>query len=382
MTLLIDAAATATKPSATELTAWASQQRVFISSVMAELASARRATADAVEQFGAEPVWFEAFGGRDDDPQGAYLAEVASSTIYVGILARTYGRLQPSRLSATHEEYREAERRGLRISVWVNAAEDFQGDQATFAAEVRQFHTTGRYTDDRDLADGVIDRLTRLAADDLSPWCKVGDTAFRASAITDDGHTLTVRAHIGDPSVLAALEGLRPGTWAGKRETRITYAGRSYAVRVASVTTTVTSARATDVQLVLERAPSNEATGVLPFSVNLGKNTFSADDITELSLRSALFGDKLPRGLLTFGGDNSNPLAQLPANALPVDLYRAVAGLLITEALVGSGRASRVVRVQLSPPGPAGRRLVVEWAGRTDRNTPAQLRVVDGYLTT
>src|SRR3954447_24860664 len=107
MTLVIDAAAAAAAPTPAELAAWARDQRVFISSVMADLADERRAAAAAITDLGAEPVWFEAFGGRDDDPQAAYLAEVASSHVYLGILGRTYGRLLPSRLSATHEEYRE-----------------------------------------------------------------------------------------------------------------------------------------------------------------------------------------------------------------------------------------------------------------------------------
>jgi hypothetical protein len=61
---------------------------------------------------------WERFGGRDSDPNEAYLAEVRSSTIYVGLLGARYGRLLPDRYSATHQEFREAEREGLRTSVW------------------------------------------------------------------------------------------------------------------------------------------------------------------------------------------------------------------------------------------------------------------------
>lgn len=55
----------------------------------------------AVERAGAQAVWFERFGGRDDDPEGAYLAEVGRCTVYVGILGERFGRpLLPERGTA------------------------------------------------------------------------------------------------------------------------------------------------------------------------------------------------------------------------------------------------------------------------------------------
>ncbi|MHB1801246.1 MAG: DUF4062 domain-containing protein [Actinomycetes bacterium] len=380
MPLVIDAAAAAATPTDAELAAWARDQRVFISSVMADLADERRTAAATITTLGAEPVWFEAFGGRDDDPQGAYLAEVDSSHIYLGILARTYGRLLPSRLSATHEEYREAERGGLRISVWVHASEDFQGDQRTFVDEVRQFHTTGRYTSPTDLAAGITARLTRIAAEELSPWCKLGDSVFRARRISDTGNAITIDATVTAPAAVAALEALRPDAWVGKRKTRLTYRGRSHAARVKSVTTTTTTARTTSVEIALERARDLE-TNALSFSVSLNSNTYSADDITEINLRRALFGEPGPRGLLSMGGSIGDPLSELPTTPLPVELHRAVLGLLITEALIGSGHATHVTRLQIAPPGPGGRRIIVEWTGRADRGQTPDTRTVDGYLS-
>lgn len=58
---------------------------------------------------------FERFGGREDDAEAAYTHEVASCSIYFGILGRRYGRQLPSRFSATHTEYLAAEQRGLRM---------------------------------------------------------------------------------------------------------------------------------------------------------------------------------------------------------------------------------------------------------------------------
>lgn len=65
---------------------WASDQAVFISSVMEGMQAERQAVADAVVRVGAEPVLFERLGGRDDGPQVAYRDGVSSSDIYVGIL--------------------------------------------------------------------------------------------------------------------------------------------------------------------------------------------------------------------------------------------------------------------------------------------------------
>src|SRR6266545_1024852 len=211
MTARIDLAAAAGRLLPEETADWAADQRVFISSVMDGLADERRAVARAVAELGAEPVWFEEFGGRDDEPTAAYLSEVRSCSVYVGILGRTYGRLLRSRLSATHEEYREAESQGLRISAWVKAGEDWQGDQRSFVQEVRLFHTTGQFAGDEDLAHGVRSRLRKLAAEDLSPWVKLGDVIFRAQRIESDGTHVTVSASVHDPGIVATLEAMRPG---------------------------------------------------------------------------------------------------------------------------------------------------------------------------
>jgi hypothetical protein len=61
---------------------------------MDELKLERRAVAEAIRHFGAQPVWFEDFGGRDGDASDAYTGEVASSTVYIGIMGQRYGRLE------------------------------------------------------------------------------------------------------------------------------------------------------------------------------------------------------------------------------------------------------------------------------------------------
>lgn len=92
MSLRIDRAAAARTPSAEEIRDWAAERSAFISSVMGEMRDERQAVAAAVEALGLRPVLFERFGGRDDDPEAAYLAEVDSADIYLGLIGSQYGR--------------------------------------------------------------------------------------------------------------------------------------------------------------------------------------------------------------------------------------------------------------------------------------------------
>ena len=97
---------------------------MFISSVMSELKSERLEAAQAIRSFGARPVLFEEFGGRDADPESAYLGEVESSEIYLGLLGARYGKPLPTRFSATHTEFRHAEKQGSRIAIWAKHTND------------------------------------------------------------------------------------------------------------------------------------------------------------------------------------------------------------------------------------------------------------------
>src|SRR5881296_589994 len=90
--LVIDRAAAAEAPAIDAVREWARDKRAFISSVMSELATQRKAAAAAVRAVGAMPVMFEQFGGREADPEQAYLAEVETSEIYIGILGQRYGK--------------------------------------------------------------------------------------------------------------------------------------------------------------------------------------------------------------------------------------------------------------------------------------------------
>jgi Domain of unknown function (DUF4062) len=186
--LLIDRAAAAELPSAEAVGEWAREKRVFVSSVMSELREERYAVAAGIRAVGLRVVMFEEFGGRDADPEEAYLAE--------GILGRRYGRPLKSKYSATHAEYLHAERHALRMAIWTLAAPDREGHEQSFLDEVRTFYVAPEFRMAADLQRQVEERLRAIAAEDLAPWCKLENVIFRAMEVEDRGSTIQVTARV------------------------------------------------------------------------------------------------------------------------------------------------------------------------------------------
>jgi hypothetical protein len=378
VTLIIDPGAATARPDAEDMRTWMSEQRVFISSVMSGMEELRLDIAEALRNEGATPVYFEDFGGRDDDAEAAYLGEVATSTIYVGVLGAHYGRIQKSRMSATHEEYREAERLGLHISVWADSHAQFQGDQVQFLDEVRLFHTTGTYSEAGNLGAGVGRRLRDIGAADLSPWVKIGDLVFRAHSIQDNGKKLTLRTILRDPLLLTEMERLRPGGWGVMQERRLTFNGQSIPVVISSVETHATTSRTSSIDMKLERTLDTDVGS--PMSISIGGRTYSSDQVTNLHFRRALFGAEMPRSILMMGGRVDDPFEHMPAGLKSDELRRAVMRLLITESLILSGRASRVTKINISPGGPSGHKAVIAWAGPTRKGRRTEFHEIEGTL--
>ncbi len=376
--VIVDRAATVASPSDAEVHSWAADQRVFISSVLHGMRQHRETAAEVVRRVGAEPVWFEAFGGRDDGAEQAYLSEVASCDIYVGLLGERYGRLlAPRRYSATHLEYQEAERRGLRLSVWVDRTVEPEGRQQDFIEEVRAFVTTGEYADAAGLGQAVEGRLRRIAAEELMPWCKLGPAVFRARRIRDDGRALDVHAVVKDPSVLRELEQMRPGGWGQSFHGLFSRAGRCTAVGVTKVEATMTSTRQHTVHVALradDEQPSRPSVRTAAINFGLG-TTYTPDDLAELGLCAGLFGDDIP-GPIRWATHPVDPLQPLRDLSISEDAVAGLALVLVTEALVGSGRAVTVDRVRIGRVIDGTRRVVVTWIGHDGKQ-----RTVDGMAT-
>src|SRR5579862_8842421 len=337
--LIIDRAAAAEMPSQQAVREWAHGKRGFVSSVMAELPAERDSAAAAVRAVGASPVMFELFGGRDADPEDAYLGEVETSDFYIGILGRRYGKPLRTRYSATHAEYLHAEKSGLRIAVWCLKTDDREGHEQSFLDEVRVFHVVPAFSTPADLQAQIEERLKTIAAEDLAPWCKLGNVIFRASEVADRGDELRVTATVRNDEVAHALETLRGERGFHGESARFTWGGRSRFVQVDSMTTTTTTARSKKVVLTLEaqEAPRDHF-------VEMSVNGRSPADLTEAALRSALFGERNPLAdqHLGFMAEMGDPLESLRTARVPDEITRPLAELLVVDALLSSGRALRV----------------------------------------
>lgn len=357
--LLVDLSP-APSPDDASVRAWAADQSVFVSSVIGGMKAERRAAADAIASVGAEPVLFENFGGMDDDAEDAYLGNVAASDIYLGILGVRYGTPLKSGYSATHAEYEEALRRGLRISVWVTD-DPLDGPQRDFLEAVRVFHTTGSYSSPDDLAERVERRLRAIAAESIAPWVKVGNTIFRATDVTDDGTTVTVRARIRDNTVAASLEARRPSQGFGRyTDTRVTWRGGTTAVRVTEVRTEVGAGKARNITLIGNRIDGNQSNNML----DMGFNDMSPEEITELAMRVSLFGEPNPLGSMEFLIRAENPLPALESLGVSEDAFAQVAELLLTEMLVGGRGVDHITTFHIGPKHRGQRQMLLGWMPR------------------
>jgi Domain of unknown function (DUF4062) len=372
-TLVFDRMSSARRLADDELHTWAQTQRVFVSSVMTELARERRELATMIEGFGATPVLFEDFGGRDEGAQEAFLSGVARSDIYLGVVADRCGAMTPTGRSATHQEYQEAVRLDKRISVWVReGSANRQGDARDFIDEVRVFHTTGSFTDPDDLVRRVRARLVEIAADDLAPWVKLGVVVFRADRVTDRGGQVRVEATVRDPAVAEALAALRSDQWRRAEPVSFTDHATTRLVRVedVTVTTTARSSQGFILDLSAESQPTSS-------SMRMAVNGLDADDVVEHGLRHRLLGERLPVQLARMGF--LTPAVSLdPVRDLPPEAAGSVAQLLLVEALVGQGHAIRV-SVRLGPGRRGSQRVRVEWQPPA-WGSPAAPRVIEGKL--
>lgn len=355
--MIIDPTAAARRPDPERAREWLAEQRVFISSAMGDTAAERRAVAAAVEAEGASPIWFEELG-RDADPEEAYLAGVDGSTIYIGILNEQYGRLLPSGFSATETEYLRAREGGKRVAVYTAAeAAGREGHLHCFIERVRTFVTTEGYRDIADLDRRVRRRLHELAAEALSPWVKLGDYVFRADLIADHGETVTITARLGD-EIAHAFEAMRDQQWCQPR-LKLTHGTRVVEGEVGAVRRTMRAGGADHIEIELARAqpPQVEV-------MRAGTSGLSADELVEAGMRALFLGEPLPPSLgmlnfMTDTGIDGDELQQ--AFAQPNEVAEGIARPVVTEGLVGSGRAARIASFTLGPRVGGARQVEIEW---------------------
>jgi hypothetical protein len=74
-----------------------------------------------------------------------------------------------------------------------------------------------------------------IAAEDLAPWCKLGNLVFRAAEVEDRGTVIHVTARVKDDAVARSLEEARGDRFNRGTMARFTWSGRSKYVKVAGV---------------------------------------------------------------------------------------------------------------------------------------------------
>lgn len=374
--VIIDATAAARRADPERVREWLAAQRVFLSSALGDTATERREVAAGIEEDGARAVWFEEFG-RDADAEEAYLTEVDSATIYIGILNELYGRLnQPDGFSATEAEFLRAREGGKRVGVFVAGdAPGREGHLARFIERVRFYITTENYSDSGDLVRRVRRRLQELAAEALSPWVKLGDLVFRADHVDDSGDTVTVRARVSD-EIAHRLESMRDRRF-GTTRLRFVHRGRVVEGDLGGVRRATDAGGADELTIELARvSPSQQD------PMRVGTTGRSADDLVELGMRAIFLGEALPESIgsfssLTDTGIDVDDLGQ--AFDQPNETAEAIARLVVTEGLVGSGNASRVTDFKLGTRDGGARRIAIAWEEpRAFSNVEPKLRRLEG----
>lgn len=356
--------------------AWLEEQRIFISSAMADTAAERDAVAAAVEDEGARPIRFEELG-RDAAADEAYLFGVDSSSIYVVLCKELYGAMLETRFSPTETEYMRARERGLRIAVYVAAeAPEREGHLRRFLERVRVFVTTESYRDLDDLVRRVRRRLHELAAEALSPWVKLGDYVFRADLIDDRGDTVLMRGRTNE-EIAHAFETMRDRQWSRER-LRLTYGTRVVEGDLATVRRTTRAGGVSEIEITLGNIGAPQTGGM-----RSGTSGMSADELVEAGVKRLFFGEELPAnvgGGLEFLADTGIDGANLgQAFDCPNEIAEAITRLVVTEGLVGAGNASRVVGISVGPRLGDTRRLALAWMDpRSYVNVEPATRRIDG----
>ena len=110
--------------------------KVFVSSLITGYEAYRAAVADAITLLGHQVLRAEDLSASPATPQQACLGLVRDSDVLVLLMGARYGAVQPSGLSATHEEYREARER-KPVLVFVEDEVAPEALQAEFLGEVQ-----------------------------------------------------------------------------------------------------------------------------------------------------------------------------------------------------------------------------------------------------
>lgn len=320
----------------------------------------------------------EELGAQDVPSDEAYLQGVRSANVYIGLFGTRYGARTRRGFSATEEEYREAENRGLRLCIFVNSdGGQVDGAQRDLIDGARNLLTTSAWVDPADLGRRVTRRLADLAAEDLAPWVRLGDTVFRATQIKNFGDSISVEAEIQNPRIITRLNEIRDGRMSNLR---FTSSDESRPVQLKELTSSMTSNIGRSVALTLLAGQPEQS---MRFgSVQTNGVTYSQEDMTKLSIADGLFGTTTSPKTWGGAGETVDLLEPLRGQGFVDAVVRPVARLLITERLLSRGDASHVDAFALGPSRNDVRTLRLTWTPvRTYTNSPMPDSVtVEGQL--
>jgi hypothetical protein len=189
--------------------------------------------------------------------------------------------------------------------------------------------------------------------------------------------TKSGQPQVRSDDVAHALAGMSEERW-------ITFAGqfswcdRSRPVKVAEVEATTTASRKRTYRIELE-SREGERDPLIEMSIN----NDSPEELTAIALRVSLLGEKNPLAAnrMDFMTDIPDPFVVLRGNRIADDVLRPLARLLLTETLVGSGRAARVTRFRLGTAIAGERRVELEWeTPRRYSNAKVERRAISGVV--
>jgi len=148
-------------------------RRIFISSVQRELSAERKAMVDLVSGNPQLARFFSTFAFEFDVPAAdkrtdeVYLAELAVSDLYVGIIGNEYGGVTPDGVSATESEYDEATRLGIPRFLFVKGSSDKGRDprERNFLHKVSPGLIRVRFENTAELLAALTESLDRYLAE-------------------------------------------------------------------------------------------------------------------------------------------------------------------------------------------------------------------------
>lgn len=178
--------------------------KVFISSVIGEYEEYRTAAREAVRLVGEAPVMAEYdFGAKPMSPREACLGGVRESDVYIGLFGSRYGYVADRGVSATEEEFEEAQREGVPILVFVEEGEKEPGQEELLGRmkDYGEGYFIDSYDSPMKLRDSLVKALVKLQRQESGS----GRDAAEAGALLEATSAPMSRGTLQEPRVVVGI---------------------------------------------------------------------------------------------------------------------------------------------------------------------------------